>query len=77
MLYFAGADFTERQRRAGKTSSFLNSNDEAFCNMVDVFYRQMVEGSIDVASIAAAIEPWNLVGLCDPSKQNMYDYAQT
>jgi FADH2 O2-dependent halogenase len=77
MLYFAGADFTERQRRAGKASSFLNSNDGAFCNMVDVFYRQMVEGSIDVASIAAAIEPWNLVGLCDPSKQNMYDYAQT
>ena len=76
MLYFAGADFTERQRRKGCTSGFLNCGDEAFCNIVDKFYQQMIEGSIDGASIASTIEPWNLAGLCDPSKHNMYDYAQ-
>lgn len=75
MLYFSGADFTERQRKAGTASGFLNSGDDAFCKMVDGFYDQVIDGTIVQNSITAAIEPWNLVGLCDPSKQNMYDYA--
>jgi len=76
MLYFAGADFTERRRREGCASGFLNCGDQAFCKIVDVFYREMVDGTIDALSIASSIEPWNLAGLCDPTKQNMYDYAQ-
>ena len=76
MLYFAGADFTERRRREGCASGFLNCGDASFCSMVDTFYQQMVDGTIDASSIASAIEPWNLAGLCDPTKQNMYDYAQ-
>jgi hypothetical protein len=44
--------------------------------MVDTFYQQMVDGTIDASSVASAIEPWNLAGLCDPTKKNMYDYAQ-
>ena len=76
MLYFAGADFTERRRREGCASDFLNCGDTSFCSMVDTFYQQMVDGTIDASSIVSAIEPWNLAGLCDPSKQNMYDYAQ-
>ena len=75
MLYFAGADFTERQRRAGKSAGFLNSNNGEFCKMVEQFYRQALTGTILSSEIAEAITPWNLVGLCDPSKQNMYDYA--
>ncbi len=75
MLYFAGADFTERQRRAGKASGFLNSGDEAFCDMVDSFYNQVIDGTIQASDIQSAIEPWNCVGLCDPAKNNMYDYA--
>ena len=76
MLYFAGADFTERQRRGGKNAGFLNSSDSAFCEMVDRFYNQVLEGSLDINDISKKITPWNLVGLCDPAKQNMYDYAQ-
>ena len=76
MLYFAGADFTERRRREGCASGFLNCGDASFCSMVDTCYQQMVDGTIDASSIASAIEPWNLAGLCDPTKQNMYDYAQ-
>ena len=75
MLYFAGADFTERQRRVGKASGFLNSVDPAFCEMVECFYTQVVDGTIQIADIPKAIQPWNLVGFCDPGKQNMYDYA--
>ena len=75
MLYFAGADFTERQRRAGKSTGFLNSSDPAFCKIVDHFYNQVLEGTLDIHDIQKEITPWNLVGLCDPAKQNMYDYA--
>jgi len=75
MLYFSGADFTERRRREGDPACFLNSGDKDFCSMVDSYYQQMVDGTIKVSSIAEAIEPWNMAGLCDPSKQNMYDYA--
>jgi hypothetical protein len=75
MLYFAGADFTERQRRAGLASGFLNSEDKAFCEVVDTFYNQLMKGTINKENIANEITPWNLVGLCDPTKQNMYDYA--
>jgi hypothetical protein len=76
MLYFTGADFTERRRREGCAAGFLNCGDASFCSMVDTFYQQMVDGTIDASSIASAIDPWNLAGLCDPTKQNMYDYAQ-
>ncbi len=75
MLYFAGADFTERQRRAGKTAGFLNSGDPKFCGVVDDFYTQLMDGTMRARDIQGAIEPWNLANLCDPSKQNMYDYV--
>ena len=75
MLYFAGADFTERQRRLGKASSFLNSNDDQFCSMVDRLYHQAIDGTINQNNIKNGIEPWNCVGLCDPSKNNMYTHS--
>jgi hypothetical protein len=75
MLYFAGADFTERQRRAGKSTGFLNSSDPVYCALVDRFYNQVLAGKLDTNDLAREITPWNLVGLCDPAKQNMYDYA--
>ena len=37
MLYFAGADFTERQRRAGKSTGFLNSDNQVFCDIIQHF----------------------------------------
>lgn len=75
MLYFAGADFTERCRRKGESAGFLTSNDPAFCSVVDKFYNQVVQGTLNPSEIKPAIEPWNCVGLCDSSKNNMYDYA--
>ena len=75
MLYFAGADFTERQRRVGKSTGFLNSSDPAYCALVDRFYNQVLAEKLDTNDLEREITPWNLVGLCDPAKQNMYDYA--
>ncbi|HIO20545.1 MAG TPA: hypothetical protein EYN11_05545 [Phycisphaerales bacterium] len=75
MLYFVGADFTERQKRSGTETDFLNSGNVDFRNTVDHFYNQVVEGTLNAADIADAIKPWNMIGLCDPSKQNMYDYT--
>jgi FADH2 O2-dependent halogenase len=75
MLYFVGADFTERQKRIGKSAGFLNSGNTVFCEIVEGFYQQVLSGTLQVSDISAAITPWNMVGLCDPAKQNMYDYA--
>jgi len=75
MLYFAGADYAERKRREGMTVGFLTSGDSAFCTLVDRFYNQVLAGELYTNALAREISPWNLAGLCDPLKQNMYDYA--
>jgi len=74
MLYFAGADFSERQRRNNIETGFLNIQDESYRVTVDRVYKHAVSGRA-VNNLGNEIEPWNLVGLCDPAKQNMYDYA--
>jgi hypothetical protein len=43
--------------------------------MVEGLYNQLIDGTIQVSDFQGEIEPWNMVGLCDPNKQNMYDYA--
>lgn len=75
MLYFAGADYAERQRRKGETVGFLTSGDSSFCKMIDGFYTQVINGTFRGADVQSAIAPWNLAGLCDPAKKNMYDYT--
>ncbi len=74
MLYFAGADFTERQRRMGMSNGFLNSNDARFCELVDDFYTKVIGGTFNPYDIKEAIKPWNCAGLCDQSKNNMYTF---
>lgn len=82
MFYFVGADFTERKRRSGDWKiggGFLNCDDPEFRSTVDRFHQQIISDQLDPAifgnDIRVAIKPWNKVGLCDPSKQNLYDYA--
>ena len=74
MLYFAGADFSERKRRAEGQASFINSQDESYRETVSYWTEQARLG-YRIPNLKDAIEPWNCVGLCDESKQNMYDYA--
>ena len=74
MLYFAGADFSERRVKENAQVGFLNSNDESYKSIVSRWYNCVIEGK-SVENLGKAIEPWNMVGLCDPDKQNMYEYA--
>lgn len=74
MLYFAGADFTERQRRTGKVPDFLQSHNKDFCDTVRVLHKQLCVGDFNPDIVRSAIEPWNAVGFCDPSKNNMYPH---
>lgn len=81
MFYFAGADFSERRRRAGEHrvgDAFLNADDPAYCRAVSAAYEELLT-DLDKGSfarlVASSIDPWNNVGLCDRSKRNMYDYA--
>jgi FADH2 O2-dependent halogenase len=86
MLYFAGAHYSEMERRRDPTQTglgFLNSHDPRFRQIVDDAHaricRLATTPGLDPAEsarfrsyIADAIEPYNLAGLCDPSKNNMY-----
>ncbi len=81
MFYFAGADYSERRRRAGEHrvgDAFLNADDPAFCQAVSVAYEELLTNPGDDSFanfVASAIDPWNRVGLCESAKKNMYDYA--
>jgi len=86
MLYFAGAHYSETERRLDPTRTglgFLNSHDPHFRQIVDQAHARICQlatsGHLDPAEsarfrsyIAGAIEPYNLAGLCDASKNNMY-----
>ena len=74
MLYFAGADFSERKRRTEGSASFINCQDKRFRETVSDWAEQARSGNT-IPNLKDAIEPWNCVGLCDESKQNMYDYV--
>jgi FADH2 O2-dependent halogenase len=86
MLYFAGAHYSEMQRRRDPSQSglgFLNSHDPHFRQLVDDAHEevcrlaaipQLGRAEFDrfESEIATAIAPYNLVGLCDPSRSNIY-----
>ncbi len=74
MLYFAGADFSERKRMEEGHSHFLNSQDEQYRAVVSHWAHEARLGQ-PIPNLKDEIAPWNCVGLCDESKQNMYDYA--
>ncbi|MFN9373208.1 MAG: hypothetical protein ACK6D3_15110 [Planctomycetaceae bacterium] len=88
MIYFAGAIFSEVKRRegtAGPQADFLLADQPDYRERVDrtvaELRRRMAEGpsTADQAEdfrtfVARQIEPYNLAGLCDPNRRNMYPY---
>ena len=89
MHYFAGAHTSEHRRRDGRHDvhdGFLMAHDDSFCRTVadhhtrvcELAARESVEPE-DLArflcDVAASIPEGNPVGLCDPAKRNMYEYA--
>jgi FADH2 O2-dependent halogenase len=87
MLYFAGAHYGESLRRRDPSRSglgFLNSQDAHFRGIVSDAFDELrgltaradlseSEVSRFRAGISDAIRPYNLAGLCDSRKRNMYE----
>lgn len=87
MFYFAAATVCEARRREqpGRQASFLLADDSAFRSALEAAYHRIVELKRDghapapavaafEASVAEALHPFNIAGLCDPTRQNMYPY---
>ena len=80
MFYFAGADHSERRRRAGEfgeNDAYVNAHDPEFRSAVARAYEAIRSGEAGASfarETAAALEPYNHVGLCDPTKRNLYPY---
>ena len=89
MLYFAAATTYEHRRAdnsGGPRNAFLCADDKPFCSVVqqiaDELDRLLSQGTPNEGAIAqferataAAVSPFNCVGLCDPAVNNMYRYT--
>jgi FADH2 O2-dependent halogenase len=78
MFYFAAASFGEMARRHGvspEEARFLASHDPAFAAAT----RQLspARTTCTLRSVADAIEPLNIAGLCDPSRRNWYPFVES
>lgn len=88
MFYFAAATQCEVRRRDGaREIGFLLADDAPFCRALDRAHARLQElaGSrpdeADVLrferDVAEWIRPFNIAGLCDPTRRNMYPYLPT
>ena len=91
MYYFAGATYSEARRRAGedeRDDEFLLSHDAALRSAVEKGCAEAqrlgeagVPSAADIAAFAgrvsADIEPYNIAGLCDANKRNMYAFVES
>lgn len=89
MLYFAGAIHCEHRRMHQlhqPDDAFINSQDEKFRHAIMQSYESLIQltqqssvSSNQVRSfqekVADLIEPYNIAGLCDLDKKNMYAYV--
>ncbi len=89
MYYFAGAIASEMRRRNGiaePTDGFLYSHDALFRSSLYRGYETLLQLAatqpdsrcqVDAfqRQVAQDIAPYNLAGLCDPAKRNMYPFV--
>jgi FADH2 O2-dependent halogenase len=87
MFYFAGAHNSEDLRRRGVArpgNAFLLADNPSFRAAVDGCYQRLMEiaarqpKSTDVPEfyelVKRSIAPFNIAGLCDESRHNMYPF---
>ena len=88
MFYFAAAHNSEDRRRRGLASpgsAFLLADNPSFRQAVDECYNRLLEitaagapSASDVREfrqlVTRSIEPFNIAGLCDDSRHNMYPF---
>jgi FADH2 O2-dependent halogenase len=77
MFYFAAASFSEMARRLNPAAArgFLGAGDREFCAAIarlSPAVRSSSDAALFAREVAAACEPLNIAGLCDPSKHNSY-----
>ena len=89
MLYFVAATYSEHLVRTEglvPEAVFLLAHETDFRLLVERFYRRLCVLSHEGASadatraftddLTTAVRRYNVAGLCDPSKRNMYEYCE-
>jgi FADH2 O2-dependent halogenase len=82
MLYFVAAHYCEERERAGRApphAAFLLADEAAYREIAAAVCRQAPQvsagdGSAFTAQVRRLVAPFNLCGLCDPSRHNMYPF---
>ena len=78
MFYFAAASHAEIARRVGVQPAgarFLAAHDESFAaatRALSPAFEARVDARTYERRVAAAIDPLNIAGFCDPGKRNWY-----
>jgi FADH2 O2-dependent halogenase len=88
MLYFTAAIWTEQRRRNGTWNSseaFLGATDPDYCRIVTESYQDLrnlinqpqttaAEDQAFLRRMRERIAPYDLAGLCDPARKNLYPF---
>ncbi len=85
MLYFIAAHYGEERERAGRAGpddAFLLADDAAYREIAAAVCREAprvsaAEASHFAAGVGEALAPYNLAGLCDPRRGNLYPFLGT
>lgn len=89
MCYFAAATISEARRRSLRSEcrdAFLQATDPEFRGAVDAIYNRLKSTVANNSSseadearfaeyVADLLRPFNIAGLCDPAKRNMYPFT--
>jgi FADH2 O2-dependent halogenase len=84
MLYFVAAIYGEERARSGQAGpddAFLLADDPTYRALADHACQQALtvrpaDAAAFATSVRRAIEPYNLAGLCDPARGNLYPFIQ-
>jgi tetracycline 7-halogenase / FADH2 O2-dependent halogenase len=75
MFYFAAASYAEMARRVAPeraAAGFLRARDRAFASALQSLSPACGPREQLAARVREAVEPMNIVGLCDTGKRNWY-----
>jgi len=83
MLYFVAVTFAEKRAMTGDAADdelFLLAHDPTFVSLIDEVTRaaygvREADAEAFATAVASRLAPYNLVGLCDPTRKNMYPYS--
>lgn len=82
MMYFVAAIYCEERERTGRAGSddaFLLADHMPFREIAARIFQNAIHASTEDAAqfavdVAELVAPYNLGGLCDPARQNMYPF---